>query len=423
MIESVRARQILDSRANPTVECEIKCKKGNVRASVASGASTGSFEAIELRDNEKAYRGKGVLKAVENVNKIIAPKLIKKDPTKQRELDELLIKLDNTPNKSKLGANAITATSLAIARAGAREKDLHLFEYIAELSNAKQLYLPVPQLNVINGGKHAGLKNDIQEHMIMPIKFDSYGEALQAGCEVYYVLKDMLKQKFGPRATLLADEGGFAPPIETTAERLEIMEKAIEEAGYKGKIFLALDPAASEFFYENTYVLGETEKTSEQMIDFYADLIKSFPIFSIEDGLAEDDWAGWQALTKKLGSKVQIVGDDLLVTNVERIKKAIELQACNALLLKVNQIGTLSEAIDAAKLAFENNWEVVVSHRSGETCDPFIASLVVGIGAKQCKFGAPARAERSAKYNNLLRIEELLNSQGKARYAGKFLKM
>lgn len=422
MIEGVRARQILDSRGNPTVECEIKCKKGTARASVASGASTGSFEALELRDNAKAYRGKGVLKAVENINKIIAPKLIKKDPTKQRELDELLIKLDGTPNKSKLGANAITATSLAIARAGSIEKDLHLFEYIMELSNTKQVFLPVPQLNVINGGKHAGLKNDIQEHMIVPIKFDSYSEALQAGCEVYYVLKEMLKQKFGPRATLLADEGGFAPPIESVQERLELMEKAIDEAGYKGKIFLALDSAASEFFYENTYVLGEAEKTSAQMIDFYAELVKSFPIFSIEDGLAEEDWAGWQELTKKLGSKVQIVGDDLLVTNVERIRKGIELESCNALLLKVNQIGTISESIDAARLAFENKWEVVVSHRSGETCDPFIASLVVGIGAKQCKFGAPARAERTAKYNSLLRIEELLNSQGKARYAGKFLK-
>ncbi|MCD6478444.1 MAG: phosphopyruvate hydratase [Candidatus Diapherotrites archaeon] len=421
MIEGIRARQILDSRGNPTVECEIRTKKGVARASVPSGASTGSFEAIELRDNEKAFRGKGVLKAVENINRVIAPKLVGKDPTQQRALDELMVKLDGTANKSKLGANAIVAVSLALARAGSLMKDMQLFEYIAELSEAKQIFLPVLQLNVINGGKHAGLKNDIQEHMIMPIKFESYAEALQAGCEVYYILKDMLKQKFGARATLLADEGGFVPPIEHTAERLELMEKAIEEAGYKGKIFMALDSAASEFFYENTYVIGEEEKSSAQMIDYYAELVKSFPIFSIEDGLAEEDWQGWQELTKKLGGKVQIVGDDLLVTNVERIRKAIEMNACNALLLKVNQIGTLTEAIDAAKLAFQSNWRVVVSHRSGETCDPFIASLVVGLGAKQCKFGAPARSERNAKYNHLLRIEEMLKAEGKARFAGRFL--
>lgn len=421
MIESIRARQILDSRGNPTVECEIRTKKGVARASVPSGASTGSFEALELRDNEKAFRGKGVLKAVENINKVIAPKLVGKDPTKQRELDGIMLKLDNSPNKSKLGANAIVAVSLALARAGSLLKEKQLFEYLAELSEAKEMFLPVPQMNVLNGGKHAGLKNDIQEHMIMPIKFESYSEALQAGCEIYYILKDMLKQKFGARATLLADEGGFVPPIENVSERLELIDKAIEEAGYKGRVYMALDSAASEFFYENTYVLGEEELNSGQMIDFYKNLVESFPIFSIEDGLAEEDWQGWQELTSKLGSKVQIVGDDLLVTNVERIRKAIELKACNALLLKVNQIGTLSEAIDAAKLAFQNNWQVVVSHRSGETCDPFIASLVVGIGAKQCKFGAPARSERNAKYNQLLRIEEILKEQGKARYAGKFL--
>lgn len=421
MIESIRARQILDSRGNPTVECEIRTKKGIARASVPSGASTGSFEALELRDNEKAFRGKGVLKAVENINKVIAPKLVGKDPTKQRELDGIMLKLDNSPNKSKLGANAIVAVSLALARAGSLLKEKQLFEYLAELSEAKEMFLPVPQMNVLNGGKHAGLKNDIQEHMIMPIKFESYSEALQAGCEIYYILKDMLKQKFGARATLLADEGGFVPPIENVSERLELIDKAIEEAGYKGRVYMALDSAASEFFYENTYVLGEEELNSGQMIDFYKNLVESFPIFSIEDGLAEEDWQGWQELTSKLGSKVQIVGDDLLVTNVERIRKAIELKACNALLLKVNQIGTLSEAIDAAKLAFQNNWQVVVSHRSGETCDPFIASLVVGIGAKQCKFGAPARSERNAKYNQLLRIEEILKEQGKARYAGKFL--
>ncbi len=421
MIESIRARQILDSRGNPTVECEIRTKKGIARASVPSGASTGSFEALELRDNEKAFRGKGVLKAVENINKVIAPKLVGKDPTKQRELDGIMLKLDNSPNKSKLGANAIVAVSLALARAGSLLKEKQLFEYLAELSEAKEMFLPVPQMNVLNGGKHAGLKNDIQEHMIMPIKFESYSEALQAGCEIYYILKDMLKQKFGARATLLADEGGFVPPIENVSERLELIDKAIEEAGYKGRVYMALDSAASEFFYENTYVLGEEELNSGQMIDFYKGLVESFPIFSIEDGLAEEDWQGWQELTSKLGSKVQIVGDDLLVTNVERIRKAIELKACNALLLKVNQIGTLSEAIDAAKLAFQNNWQVVVSHRSGETCDPFIASLVVGIGAKQCKFGAPARSERNAKYNQLLRIEEILKEQGKARYAGKFL--
>ncbi|MEM4662541.1 MAG: phosphopyruvate hydratase [Candidatus Diapherotrites archaeon] len=423
MIESVRAIQILDSRGNPTIECEIKCSKGVERASVPSGASTGSFEAIELRDNEKAYRGKGVLKAVDNINKIIAPKLVKKDPTKQRELDELLIKLDGTPNKSKLGANAITAVSLAIARAGSLEKGLQLFDYIAELSGAKSMYLPVPQFNIINGGKHAGMKNDPQEHMIMPIKFNKYSEALQAGCEIYYILRDMLKQKFGPRATLLADEGGFAPPIETVYERLELIDKAINEAGYNDKVYMALDPAASEFFYKGTYVIGDSEKNSGEMIDFYSELTQSFKIFSIEDGLAEEDWDGWVEFTKKLGNKIQIVGDDLLVTNVERIKKALELKACNALLLKVNQIGTLSEAIDAAKLAMENSWEVVVSHRSGETCDPFIASLVVGLGAKQCKFGAPARAERTAKYNNLLRIEEIMEERGIARYAGKYLKV
>ncbi len=421
MIESVRARQILDSRGNPTVECEIRCSAGLVRASVPSGASTGKFEAVELRDNEKPFRGKGVLKAVSNVNKIIAPKLVGKDPRKQEQIDRIMLRLDGTPNKSKLGANAILAVSLAAARAACREAKLPLYKYIAELFGTKRIYLPVPQMNVINGGKHAGIKNDIQEHMIVPLKFQSFAEALQAGCEVYYALRDVLKVRFGSAGVLVADEGGFAPPIARIAERLELLEKAIDECGYTDKIKLALDCAASQFYYDGTYVLSEREYSGTELIDFYSELIKDFPIFSIEDPFAEEDWQSWKEFSAKFSKKLQIVGDDLLVTNPERIQQAIREKACNALLLKLNQIGTVSEAMEAARVAFRSKWQVIVSHRSGETSDPFIASFVIGIGAMQCKFGAPARGERTAKYNQLLRIEEYLARDSRAVFAGKYL--
>jgi len=410
-ITSLKARQVLDSRANPTIEAEIGTGKGFFSAIVPSGASTGVHEALELRDNEKPYFGKGVLGAVSNVNNDIAKSIVGKGFSSQKELDQALLDADATDNKSRLGANAILSVSMAFAKAMAFENHQRLYEFLNEISGKKKFVLPIPQMNVLNGGKHAGKEADIQEHMLLPMKFKSFSEALQAGTETYHTLKKILKQKYGYYATLLGDEGGFVPPIDSVEDRLELMLKAIGDSGYAGKIMIGLDCASSEFYKEGKYAIGENKYSGAELVDFYADLVKKYNVVSIEDGMAEDDWGSWTKLTSKLGNKTQLVGDDLLVTNAKRIQKALETKACNSLLLKVNQIGTVTESIEAAKLALKNNWSVVVSHRSGETEDSFIADLVVGLGTGQSKFGAPARSERVAKYNQLLRIEEMLGKE------------
>ena len=414
-IKKIKAREVLDSRGNPTVEVDLFTNSFSVNAIVPSGASTGIHEALELRDGEKRYSGKGVLKAVDNVNRMIAKKIIGMDCRQQKGIDNMLIELDGTENKSNLGANAILGVSMAVCKAGAICQDLKLYEYIQKLSNSKKLILPIPQMNVINSGKHAGTENDVQEHMIMPIGFKSFNDALRAGAETYHELKKILKEKYGAKATLLGDEGGFAPQIADVEERLELLLKAIGETGYDGKIKLALDCAASEFYDEKKqeYSISDKKFDRNELVDYYSSLVKKFSIVSIEDGFAQDDWVGWKIFNKELGKKVQIVGDDLLVTNVKRIKKALEEKACNSLLLKVNQIGSIAESITAANASFKNRWNVIVSHRSGETEDSFIADLAVGIGANQSKFGAPARSERTAKYNQLLRIEEELGKKAK----------
>ena len=409
-IKKILAREVLDSRGNPTVEAELFADSFSARAIVPSGASTGMHEAVELRDNAKRYNGKGVLTATDNINKILSKKIIGMDCTEQFEIDALMIEIDGTENKSRLGANAILAVSMAVCNAGAISSNMPLYEYINKISKSKKIRMPLPQLNVINSGRHIGVENDIQEHMILPVKFKSFSEALRAGVEAYHALKEAIKKKYGAGETLLGDEGGFAPKIKDVEDRLDLLMEAIENAGYKGKIKLGLDCASSEFYDEKTdsYKLLSKKYSKEELANYYDELAKSYPIFSIEDGMAENDWEGWELLNKKIGKKIQLVGDDLLATNISRIKTAINRKVCNALLLKVNQIGTVTEAVDAANLAFKNNWNVVVSHRSGETEDSFISDLAVGIGAQQVKFGAPARGERTAKYNQLLRIEEKL---------------
>ncbi len=406
-IKKIIARQVLDSRGNPTVEAEILVNDFSVTGIVPSGASTGIHEAHELRDNGKSYNGKGVLKAVENVNRIISKKLVGKDCTKQSEIDNLMISLDGTKNKTKLGANAILAVSIAVCKAGAISQKIPLYKYISKIAGTTPS-MPIPQMNIINSGKHVGVDNDVQEHMILPVKFNSFSEKLRAGTETYHALKKILKEKFGARATLLGDEGGFAPEIKTVEERLAIIVEAINKAGYSGKIFLGLDPASSEFYDKDSgkYTILDRRFSKKQLADYYSELCNKFPITTIEDGFSEDDFEGWRLMNEKLGKKIQLVGDDLLVTNPSRIELAVKNKSCNALLLKVNQIGTVTESISAAKLAMKNKWSVVVSHRSGESEDAFIADLAVGIGAEQVKFGAPARSERIAKYNQLLRIEE-----------------
>ena len=408
-IKKVIGREVLDSRGNPTVEVEITTNSFSARAIVPSGASTGTHEAVELRDNEKRYGGKGVLKAVNNVNRILSKKIIGEDCAKQSHIDNLLIEADGTENKEKIGANAILAVSIAVCKAGAISSNISLHRYIKKISaNKKRESMPVPQMNIINSGKHIGVENDIQEHMMLPSGFRKFSDALQAGTETYHSLKKILKNKFGPSATLLGDEGGFAPPIKKVEQRLNLIMEAIESAGYNKKIKIGLDCASSEFYKkaDGSYIIIDKNYTKEELVGFYEDICRNYPIASIEDGMAEDDWEGWQLLNKKLGKKIQLVGDDLLVTNIRRIIMAADKNACNSLLLKVNQIGTITESIDAASIAFKNKWNVVVSHRSGETEDSFISDLAVGIGAQQVKFGAPARGERTAKYNQLLRIEE-----------------
>ncbi len=401
-ITQLKAREILDSRGNPTVEVELSTKNHKVTASVPSGASTGTHEALELRDGGKRYGGKGVQKAVKNINSIIAPKLKHKDVTKQTEIDQLMIKLDNTKNKSHLGANAILAVSLAVAKAAAEEKHLPLYQYLSKLTNTKPS-LPKPFFNIINGGKHSDNGLAIQEFMIVP-QYNDYSKNLPAGVEVYHTLKKIIDQKY--HNTAVGDEGGFAPKIKTTAEALQLIIEAINKAGYKNKIKIAIDCAASEFYQNNQYKVDGKTLNSNQLLDYYLKLIKKYPIISIEDPFQQEDFQSFSKL-KQL-SKIQIVGDDLTVTNVNRINLAIKNNSCNCLLLKVNQIGTLSEALQAVKLAYQNSWKVMVSHRSGETEDTFIADLAVAIGCQQIKSGAPCRGERTAKYNRLLRIEEMM---------------
>ncbi len=417
-IDMLRAREVLDSRGNPTVEAEVKTGKGSFRAMVPSGASTGKHEALELRDGKKSrYMGKGVRKAVGNVNGMISKIVTGMECTDQRGIDGAMKEADGTENKGKFGANAILAVSMACARAGAAHSDLMLFKYLSRLSGRKGNLLPVPQMNIINGGRHAGSENDTQEHMIMPMGAKSFGEALRMCSEIYHTLRSMLKKRNGARGTLIADEGGFAPPVESVKERLELITKAMEKSGHEKDVAIALDSAASEFFSKGTYTIMDRKMSSGEFIDFYGDLAGTFPIVSIEDGMAEDDWEGWKELNAKLGKKMQIVGDDLLASNPQRISRAVKENAANSLLLKLNQIGTVTEAMESAKMAFSAGWTVVVSHRSGETEDPFISDLAVGLSAGQSKFGAPARSDRNSKYNQLIRIEESLGK--KARYPGK----
>jgi len=417
-ITGIVAREILDSRGNPTIEVDVYTPVAMGRAAVPSGASTGIHEALELRDGGKRYHGKGVKRAVENVNKIIAPELLGMDVTLQRDIDMFMLELDGSENKSNLGANAILGVSLAVAKAAANTLGMSLYRY---LGGANAYVLPVPMSNVINGGAHAGNDLDFQEFMIMPVGAKSFREAIQMVSETYHTLKKILMDKYGKLAVNVGDEGGFAPPMKEVTEPLDALVKAIEETGYKAgdEIAFALDVASSEFYEKekNVYVVGGKEYTREGLIDLYKDLVSTYPIASIEDPVQEEDFEGFAMITKELGKKIQLVGDDIFVTNVTRLKKGIEMGAGNALLLKVNQIGTLSEAIDAAYLAFRAGYGVVVSHRSGETEDSTIADIAVALNAGQIKTGAPARSDRNAKYNQLLRIEEEL--EGVAYYPGK----
>ena len=417
-IKFIKARQILDSRGNPTVEVDCILENDILgRSAVPSGASTGEHEAIELRDGDKArYLGKGVTKAVSNVNDIIAPGLKGMKPFDQREIDNKLIALDGTENKSKLGANAILGVSLAVAKAAAAAKGLALYEY---LGGPEANILPTPMMNIINGGSHADNNVDLQEFMIMPVGVASFSEALRAGAEIFHNLKSILKDM--GLETAVGDEGGFAPNLQSNHEAIDVILKAIEKAGYvAGKdVCIALDPASSEFFKNGKYMLmaeQNKERSSEDMVSFYKEWVEKYPIISIEDGLAEDDWNGWEKLTQAIGDTIQLVGDDLFVTNTKRLKQGIDSHVANSILIKVNQIGTLSETLDAINMAKEAGYTAVISHRSGETEDTTIAHLAVATGVGQIKTGSVCRTDRIAKYNELLRIEEALGDR--AVYAG-----
>lgn len=418
-IIDIYARQILDSRAFPTVEVEVTLEDGTVgRAAVPSGASTGQFEAVELRDGDKAkYNGKGTLQAVDNVNNIIAEELIGMNVLDQVDIDNTMIELDGTPNKGKLGANAMLGVSLACARAAANYLGMGIYQYVGGC-NAK--VLPVPMMNIMNGGKHADNNVDLQEFMIMPVGAKSFSEALRMCSEIYFTLKGILKNK--GLATGVGDEGGFAPNLNSNEEAITVILEAVEKSGYKAgeEIFIALDPASSEFFNEERQMYELTgegkDLTPAQMVDFYVDLCEKYPIISIEDGMAEEDWDGWKLMTEKLGHKIQIVGDDLFVTNTERLSRGIKTGTANSILIKLNQIGTLTETLNAIEMASRAGYTAVISHRSGETEDTTIADLVVATNAGQIKTGAPARSERVAKYNQLLRIEDELGDM--AQYRG-----
>jgi enolase len=414
-IDAVIAREILDSRGNPTVEVEVGLDDGTVaRAAVPSGASTGAFEAVELRDGGDRYQGKGVERAVLAVEDEIAPEILGFDAAEQRLVDQVMIDLDGTPNKERLGANAILGVSLAVAKAAADSAGLPLFRYVGGPNGH---VLPVPMMNILNGGSHADTDVDIQEFMIAPIGAESFREALRWGAEVYHALKAVLKKE--GLATGLGDEGGFAPNLPSNRAALDLIAKAIDSAGYTlgTDIALALDVAASEFYADGVYTFEKTSKTAEEMSAYYASLVADYPLVSIEDPLNEDDWAGWKTLTDAIGSQVQVVGDDLFVTNPERLQRGIDSGTANALLVKVNQIGSLTETLDAVSMAHRNGYRCMMSHRSGETEDVTIADLAVATDCGQIKTGAPARSERVAKYNQLLRIEEELDDA--ARYAGR----
>jgi len=420
-ISSIHARQILDSRGNPTIEADVILESGIIgRAAVPSGASTGSHEAIELRDGGDLYGGKSVLNAVANVNGEISEALIGMDVTSQTEIDQKMIDLDGTDNKSRLGANAILAVSLACAKAAALAKGKPLYAYIATLAGNSNLVLPLPMMNIINGGKHAAGSTDIQEFMIMPVGAANFSDCIRMGAEIFQALGKVLKSK--GYATTVGDEGGYAPAVKNgNAEALELISEAVASAGYKlgEDVVLALDVASSELMQDGKYALATESKqlTSEEMVAFYEDLVNRFPIVSIEDGLGEDDWDGWKQLTEKLGDHIQLVGDDLLVTNTEFLKRGIAEKAGNAILIKVNQIGTLTETIRAVNMAHDAGWKAVISHRSGETEDTTIAHLAVGLGTGQIKTGSLSRTDRVAKYNELTRIEEQLGDS--ATFAGR----
>lgn len=425
-ILNIHARQIFDSRGNPTVEVDLTTDLGLFRAAVPSGASTGVHEALELRDNEKNnYHGKGVLQAISHINKIIAPELLKQsfNVTQQVEIDEFMLKLDGTENKSKFGANAILGVSLAVCKAGAAKKGIPLYKHIADLAGNNDIILPVPAFNVINGGSHAGNKLAMQEFMILPTGAANFTEAMKIGSEVYHHLKKVINAKFGLDATAVGDEGGFAPNILNNKDALFLIQDAIAKAGYTGKVEIGMDVAASEFHKDGMYDLDfknpKSDKsqwlTPDKLTDLYQEFIKDFPMVSIEDPFDQDHWDAWSNITAK--TSIQIVGDDLTVTNPKRIQTAIDKKACNCLLLKVNQIGSVTESIKAHLLAKSSGWGTMVSHRSGETEDTFIADLVVGLSTGQIKTGAPCRSERLAKYNQILRIEEELGAN--AKYAGK----
>lgn len=417
-IKNIHGREVIDSRGNPTVEVEVHLSNGACgMAAVPSGASTGKYEALELRDGDKKrYNGLGVLKAIDNINNVIAPVLIKLDPLDQQNIDSTLTKLDGTPNKSNLGANAILGVSLASAHAAANSVRKPLYQYIG---TDKATVMPVPMMNILNGGKHAENSTDLQEFMVMPTDAKSFSHALQIGCEVYYALKQVIKQK--NMNTNVGDEGGFAPLLASNNEALELILAAIEMAGYKAgrDCHIAIDAAASSFYKDGRYILEKEGKTltGKQMVDFYADWVAKYPIISIEDGLDEDDWDNWALLNAKLGKRVQIVGDDLYTTNVNRIKRGIDTKASNSVLIKLNQIGTLTETLAAIKMAYQAGWSAIISHRSGETGDTTIADLSVAVNSGQIKTGAPCRGERVAKYNRLLKIEAELGDR--AKYIGR----
>lgn len=415
-IISIHAREILDSRGNPTVEVEVRCDDGAFgRAAVPSGASTGVHEAIELRDqNDKRYSGKGVQKAIKNVNDVIGKKLIGREVTSQDSIDQTMIEIDGTSNKSKLGANAILGVSLAVAKAAADSKGLPLFRSIG---GSSANILPVPLMNIINGGAHADNNLDIQEFMIVPLGFNAFSDAIRAGIESFHSLKSLLKKK--GYSTSVGDEGGFAPNLNSNVEAIECIVEAITKAGYKAgkEIYLALDIASSELYKNGNYVIQDQKLTEDRIVDLYRDWINKYPIISVEDGMAEDDWNGWKILTKELGSKVQLVGDDIFVTNPDRLRKGIKEGIANSILIKVNQIGTLTETLEAMRIASNAGYTQIISHRSGETEDSTIADIAVATNAGQIKTGSASRSDRMAKYNQLLRIEEELGDE--ARFLGR----
>jgi len=424
LIANIHARQILDSRGNPTIEVDVMTENGIIgRAAIPSGASTGIHEAVELRDGDKkVYMGKGVLKAIQNVNTILNDELKGLFVTEQVAIDKQMIEIDNTPNKSNLGANAILGVSLAVAQAAAQETGQPLYRYLGGVNDN---LLPIPMMNILNGGSHADNSIDFQEFMIMPVGASSFSEAIRMGAEIFHHLKAVLKKK--NLSTNVGDEGGFAPNLKSNEEAITIILEAIEKAGYKSGVdtFIALDPAASEFYLpkENVYHLHKStgdKLTPAQMVDFWTDWAKKYPIISLEDGMAEDDWNGWKLLTDALGKKIQLVGDDLFVTNVERLKEGIKKGVANSILIKVNQIGTLTETINAVQMATENSYTSVISHRSGETEDTIIADLSVALRTGQIKTGSICRSERIAKYNQLIRIEEILGTS--AQFLGKNFK-